>query len=97
MVHFHEIQKKGHVTEVNLDVIVFNPIVSTILKWRKFKILRWLHRSARDYQRLSLVNMASVTVEAVLVQQWAPELNPFLTTVTIVGDIIMGTKVHCLA
>jgi hypothetical protein len=31
---------------VNLDTIIFNPISSTILKWVRFKIVRW----GRDFQ-----------------------------------------------
>jgi hypothetical protein len=54
LVDFHEIQKRGHVTEDDIYAIIFNPIASTILKWQRFKLLRRmqnLHESALDQKR----------------------------------------------
>jgi hypothetical protein len=33
LVDFYEIQEGGHAIEGDLDVIIFNPITSTIPKW----------------------------------------------------------------
>jgi hypothetical protein len=40
-VHIHEIQQEYNATEGNLDVILFNPVTSTIPKWRTLELLRW--------------------------------------------------------
>jgi hypothetical protein len=32
----------GDGIEYYVDYILFNPVASTILKWRKFKLLRWV-------------------------------------------------------
>jgi hypothetical protein len=42
MVDFHEIRQAGHAIEDDMKAIIFNPIASTILKWLKFKLLRWM-------------------------------------------------------
>jgi hypothetical protein len=34
LVDFHELQQGGHVTQGDLNAINFNPVFSTILKWR---------------------------------------------------------------
>jgi hypothetical protein len=42
----------GHATEGDLDAILFNPVASTIPKWRMFKLLRWMqnvHQSMWDH------------------------------------------------
>jgi hypothetical protein len=46
----------GHTIEGGLDTLIFNPIPLTVLKWRRFKLLRWvqnLHHAALNYQGLS--------------------------------------------
>jgi hypothetical protein len=56
---FHIIQQGGHAIERDLESIIFNSIVSTILKWQKFKLLSWmqnLHQSVLNYQGLSFVS-----------------------------------------
>jgi hypothetical protein len=55
LVDFYEIQKEGHAIEVDLDVVLFNPVPSSIPKWRTFKLLRWmenLHQSTWDHEIL---------------------------------------------
>jgi hypothetical protein len=52
MVEFYEIRHRGLVIEGDVDVIIFNAIASTILKWT-FRLLRWvqnLYQSAFDYE-----------------------------------------------
>jgi hypothetical protein len=52
LVDLYEIQYGGHVIEGNLDVIHFNSVLSSISKWRSFKLLRWmknLHQSTWDH------------------------------------------------
>jgi hypothetical protein len=39
---FDEILYGGDGIEYYLDYILFNPVASTIPKWRTFKILRWV-------------------------------------------------------
>jgi hypothetical protein len=41
-VDLDEIFYGGDDTEDNLDSILFNPVASTIPKWRTFKLLRWV-------------------------------------------------------
>jgi hypothetical protein len=56
----HEIQHGDHAIEGNLGAMIFYPIPSTIFKWPRFKLLRWmknLHQSALDYQGLSSVTI----------------------------------------
>jgi hypothetical protein len=56
---FHKIQQGGHAIERDLESIIFNSIVSTILKRQKFKLLRWmqnLHQSVVNYQGLSFLS-----------------------------------------
>jgi hypothetical protein len=36
MVDFYEIQYRGHAIEGDLDAVLFNPVASTIPKWRAF-------------------------------------------------------------
>jgi hypothetical protein len=98
IVDFHEIQLGVNTIEDDLDAIIFNHIDLTILKWRTFKLLRWmqnLHQSTLDYQGLSLVTMvtrpllcgsgSNICAAVVIVP-----------IVTIVGDVTMETKVHSL-
>jgi hypothetical protein len=40
LVGFHEIRQWGHAIEGDLDAIIYNSMHSTILKWRRFKLLR---------------------------------------------------------
>jgi hypothetical protein len=42
LLDFHEIQKGGHAIEGDVDAMTFNIIASTILKWQRFKPLRWM-------------------------------------------------------
>jgi hypothetical protein len=42
LINCHEIQRVWHVIEDDLDFTIFNPIASTILKWRRLKLLRWI-------------------------------------------------------
>jgi hypothetical protein len=52
LVDFNEIQYGGHAIEGDLDAVFFNPVPSTIPKWRTFKLLRWmqnLHQSTWDH------------------------------------------------
>jgi hypothetical protein len=52
MVDFYEIQYGGHVIEGDLDAVLFNPVTSTIPKWRTLKRLRWmqnLHQSTWEH------------------------------------------------
>jgi hypothetical protein len=39
LVDFYEIQWRGHIIQGDLNVIVCNPVASTIPKWRTFKLL----------------------------------------------------------
>jgi hypothetical protein len=39
----------GDVIEGDLDAIIFNPIVSTILKWLRFKIPMWMQSIIHSY------------------------------------------------
>jgi hypothetical protein len=48
LVDFHEIQQGDHSIEGNRYAAIFNPIASTILKWRMFKTKTCT--SAIDYQ-----------------------------------------------
>jgi hypothetical protein len=41
LVNFHEIQQESHATVGDLGAILFNPVVSTIPKWRMFKLPKW--------------------------------------------------------
>jgi hypothetical protein len=43
LVHFDEILYGGVTIVTDLDVITFNSITSTILKWLRFKCVRWMH------------------------------------------------------
>jgi hypothetical protein len=55
LVEFHEIQYGGHAIEGDLDAVLFNPVSSTIPKWRTFKLLRWvqnLHQSTWNHEIL---------------------------------------------
>jgi hypothetical protein len=55
LVDFYEIQQGGHAIEGDLDAVLFNPIPSSIQKWRTFKLLRWmqnLHQSTWDHESL---------------------------------------------
>jgi hypothetical protein len=48
LVDFYEIQQGGHAIEGNLETVLYNPVSSTIPKWRTFKLLWWmqnLHQS----------------------------------------------------
>jgi hypothetical protein len=38
LVHFQEIQHAGHVIECDLNAILFNPVLSTIPKYRTLKL-----------------------------------------------------------
>jgi hypothetical protein len=52
LVDFYEIQYGGHVIEDDHDALHFNPVPSSISKWRAFKRLRWmqnLHQSTWDH------------------------------------------------
>jgi hypothetical protein len=42
-VDFHEIWYGGSAIQGNLDAIIFIPILSTILKWLRFKVVGWRH------------------------------------------------------
>jgi hypothetical protein len=42
LVDFYEIQYGGHAIEGDLVAVLFNSVPSTIPKWRKFKLLRWM-------------------------------------------------------
>jgi hypothetical protein len=55
LVDFYEIKQEGHAIEGDLDAVRFNPVPSTIPKWRTFKLLRWmqnLHQSTWDHEIL---------------------------------------------
>jgi hypothetical protein len=39
LVDFYEIQQGSHAVEGGVDAIIFNPVASTIPKWRTFKLL----------------------------------------------------------
>jgi hypothetical protein len=55
LVHFYEIQYGGHAINGNLDAVRFNPVPSTIPKWRTYKRLRWmqnLHQLTWDIEIL---------------------------------------------
>jgi hypothetical protein len=43
MVDFHEIWYGDNAIPGDLDVIIFNSISSTILKWLRFKVVSWRH------------------------------------------------------
>jgi hypothetical protein len=62
----HENQQGGHAIECDPDAIIFNPIASTILKWRTFKLLRWmqnLHQSALGYKGITLISVVIIHVK----------------------------------
>jgi hypothetical protein len=40
LVDIHEIWKADDAIQEDLDVIIFNPIASTILKWLRFKLVK---------------------------------------------------------
>jgi hypothetical protein len=42
LVDFYESQYGGHTTEDDLDIIIFNPVISTTPKWQTLKLLRWM-------------------------------------------------------
>jgi len=50
MVEFYETQQGDHVNEDDLDATIFNPVASTIPKWRTFKLLRWIQNSHQSTQ-----------------------------------------------
>jgi hypothetical protein len=53
VVDLYEIQLGGHAIEGDLDAVLFNPVPSTITKWRTFELLRWmqnLHQSTWDHE-----------------------------------------------
>jgi hypothetical protein len=53
LVDFYE--NHGHAIEGDLEAVLFNPVSSTIPKWRTFKLLRWmqnLHRSTWEHEIL---------------------------------------------
>jgi hypothetical protein len=55
LVDFCEIQWGGHAIEGDLDAVLFDPVPSTIPKWRTFKRPRWmqkLHQSTWDHEIL---------------------------------------------
>jgi hypothetical protein len=55
LVDFYEIQYGDHAIEANLEAVLFNPVPSTIPKWRTLKLLRWmqnLHQSTWDHEIL---------------------------------------------
>jgi hypothetical protein len=61
MVDFHNILYGGNAIQGVLDVIIFNLIFSTILKWLKFRIVSWRHgfqpcaAMVRDYLIVGLL------------------------------------------
>jgi hypothetical protein len=42
MADFYEIHQEFHATTDDLDAVIFNIEALTILKWRTFKLLRWI-------------------------------------------------------
>jgi hypothetical protein len=40
LVDLYEIEQGYHAIEGNLDAIIFNPLATTIQKWRTFKLLK---------------------------------------------------------
>jgi hypothetical protein len=51
------------VAECDLDVILFNPVASTIQKWRMFRLLRWnknLYHSTRDNTFCMLIDIKRI-------------------------------------
>jgi hypothetical protein len=60
LIDFHEIQQRDCVIKYYLYIIIFNLIVSTVPKWRTFKVLRWmqnLHESTWENEWLGMVIM----------------------------------------
>jgi hypothetical protein len=50
--NFYKIRHGSHAIGDDLDSIIFNPIASTILKWLRFRLLRWMQNlclSVLDY------------------------------------------------
>jgi hypothetical protein len=41
LVDFHDIWLGGNAIQVDLDVVIFIPIYSTILKWMRLKVVSW--------------------------------------------------------
>jgi hypothetical protein len=63
-------------------VIIFNSIASNILKWLRFKLLRWihyLHQSALLNDGLGLLSVVSF---------------PWLHHIPSIADVTMETKVY---
>jgi hypothetical protein len=85
LVDFHEIPQGGYAIGGDLDAIIFNFIALIVLKWRRFKLLRWvknLHQSPLDYQSLTLEAMVT---RPSLCDSWSPTC---VTKNPIVGPII---------
>jgi hypothetical protein len=52
---FYEPSEGGHANKGDLDAVLFNPVPSTIPKWRTLKLLRWmqnLYQSTWDHEIL---------------------------------------------
>jgi hypothetical protein len=43
LVDFHGIWQGGNTIQMDLDIIIFDPISLTILKWLRFKLVSWRH------------------------------------------------------
>jgi hypothetical protein len=59
LVDFHEIQQEGHATESDLDTIIFNCLASSVLKWRKFTIVRQTKTTAQVRFVLPIVKFSN--------------------------------------
>jgi hypothetical protein len=61
LVNFHEIQQEDHATESDLDIIIFNCLASSVLKWRKFTIVMQMKKTAqvRFVRVLSIVKFSN--------------------------------------
>jgi hypothetical protein len=67
---YYEIKYRRCAIEGDLEAIKFNPVASTIQKWRKFKIQRWIqnfHQLTWDYETL-YANRCTVNEQLLMTQ-----------------------------
>jgi hypothetical protein len=63
---FNEIWYGGNAIQGDLDVIIFNPISSTILKWLRLKVVSWRH----DFQPC-----ITMTWDSLIVRLWSHHIQ----------------------
>lgn len=81
MLYFHVVLYRGLAIEGDLDPVIVDLIALTTMKYRRFKSM-WLKHNL--HQSVLFGNHCCATCKTI--QQWAPELDPFLTALTMIGD-----------